>query len=267
VDSRRKHAGCRALSHLTLIFLATHSIAAAQNRKRTTLDVRWGLTTVEVSANSKSGIQILAHNPSDLAFVAGLCPSTVNEWADQADSLLRWRAMTPAAGEEIEGTTEELWSYGRLSLKRTLSRQAPKDVLVFSYGSIAIVPVSVRDSVVRVFLAALRSAAKAQTEMAGDPCLSNRTTAIPSQHDTSSVATPIDPFIPPLPIPESIWGRRLEATFEVDEKGNAKLIDVTQLPDAAYNKRLGEALRSLHFRPGTKGAVPIVSRTKVIYDF
>ena len=42
----------------------------------------------------------------------------------------------------------------------------------------------------------------------------------------------------------------LIAWFDVDEKGNAKLIAFNPSKDGGYNRRLEEVLRSLRFRPG-----------------
>jgi len=61
-----------------------------------------------------------------------------------------------------------------------------------------------------------------------------------------------DLFIPPLPAPERIKPYHLIAWFDVDEKGNAKLISFNQSRDGGYNRRLTEVLRSLRFRPGVK---------------
>ena len=61
-----------------------------------------------------------------------------------------------------------------------------------------------------------------------------------------------DLFIPPLPAPERIKPYHLIAWFDVDEKGNARLISFNQSRDGGYNRRLTEVLRSLRFRPGVK---------------
>jgi hypothetical protein len=61
-----------------------------------------------------------------------------------------------------------------------------------------------------------------------------------------------DLFIPPLPAPERIKPYHLIAWFDVDEKGNARLIAFNQSRDGGYNRRLTEVLRSLRFRPGVK---------------
>ena len=59
-----------------------------------------------------------------------------------------------------------------------------------------------------------------------------------------------DLFIPPLPAPDKIKPYHLIAWFDVDEKGNAKLITFNPSKDGGYNRRLNDVLRSLRFRPG-----------------
>jgi protein TonB len=59
-----------------------------------------------------------------------------------------------------------------------------------------------------------------------------------------------DLFIPPLPAPDRIKPYHLIAWFDVDEKGNARLISFNPSKDGGYNRRLDEVLRSLRFRPG-----------------
>jgi len=59
-----------------------------------------------------------------------------------------------------------------------------------------------------------------------------------------------DLFIPPMPAPQAVKGFHMKAFFDVDEKGNAKLIGFNPTRDNDYNKRVAEVLRSMRFRPG-----------------
>ena len=59
-----------------------------------------------------------------------------------------------------------------------------------------------------------------------------------------------DLFIPPMPAPQAVKGFHMKAFFDVDEKGNAKLIGFNPTRDGDYNKRVSEVLRSMRFRPG-----------------
>ncbi len=59
-----------------------------------------------------------------------------------------------------------------------------------------------------------------------------------------------DLFIPPMPAPSAVKGFHLKAFFDVDEKGNAKLLGFNPTRDGDYNKRVGEVLRAMRFRPG-----------------
>jgi protein TonB len=64
--------------------------------------------------------------------------------------------------------------------------------------------------------------------------------------------TPTQFFLPPLPAPSSLKGFHLTAYFDVDEKGNAKLLGFNQSRDGDYNRKLRDVLLSLRFRPGVK---------------
>jgi hypothetical protein len=59
-----------------------------------------------------------------------------------------------------------------------------------------------------------------------------------------------DLFIPPLPAPDRIKPYHLIAWFDVDERGNSRLITFNPSKDGGYNRKLTEVLRSLRFRPG-----------------
>ena len=59
-----------------------------------------------------------------------------------------------------------------------------------------------------------------------------------------------DLFIPPMPAPQGVKGFHMKAFFDVDEKGNAKLIGFNPTRDGDYNRRVAEVLRSMRFRPG-----------------
>jgi hypothetical protein len=61
-----------------------------------------------------------------------------------------------------------------------------------------------------------------------------------------------DLFIPPMPAPASVKGFHMKAFFDVDERGNAKLIGFNPTRDGDYNKRVAEVLRAMRFRPGVR---------------
>jgi hypothetical protein len=64
--------------------------------------------------------------------------------------------------------------------------------------------------------------------------------------------SPTQFFLPPLPAPSSLKGYHLIAWFDVDEKGNAKLLGFNPSKDGGYNRKLRDVLLSLRFRPGVK---------------
>jgi periplasmic protein TonB len=61
-----------------------------------------------------------------------------------------------------------------------------------------------------------------------------------------------DLFIPPMPAPSAVKGFHMKAFFDVDEKGNAKLLGFNPTRDGDYNKRVAEVLKSMRFRPGVR---------------
>ena len=63
---------------------------------------------------------------------------------------------------------------------------------------------------------------------------------------------PTQLFLPPLPAPASLRGFHLIAWFEVDERGNSKLLSFNQSRDGGYNRKLRQVLLELKFRPGTR---------------
>lgn len=69
---------------------------------------------------------------------------------------------------------------------------------------------------------------------------------------TNYPPTPTQFFLPPLPAPASLRGYHLTAYFDVDEKGNSKLLGFNPSRDGGYNRKLRDVLMSLRFRPGTR---------------
>lgn len=53
----------------------------------------------------------------------------------------------------------------------------------------------------------------------------------------------------PLPIPSKVRPYKMVARFEVDEQGNATLLDFNPSRDSGYNKRIREMLAEIRFRP------------------
>lgn len=53
----------------------------------------------------------------------------------------------------------------------------------------------------------------------------------------------------PLPIPTKVRPYKMVARFEVDEEGNAKLLEFNPSRDAGYNRRIREMLAEIRFRP------------------
>ncbi|MGI8617828.1 MAG: hypothetical protein ACR2L6_01905 [Gemmatimonadaceae bacterium] len=80
--------------------------------------------------------------------------------------------------------------------------------------------------------------------------------------------TPTQVFLPPLPAPTRIKPYHLIAWFDVDERGNAKLLSFNPSRDGSYNRRLRDVLMSLKFRPGvTAAGVPVRDTIDIQFVF
>ncbi|MCU0623237.1 MAG: hypothetical protein MUF53_05150 [Gemmatimonadaceae bacterium] len=56
----------------------------------------------------------------------------------------------------------------------------------------------------------------------------------------------------PIPVPRGVRPYRMVAYFDVDEKGNAKLLTFNPSNDGGYNRRIREMLAEIRFRPAQR---------------
>lgn len=56
----------------------------------------------------------------------------------------------------------------------------------------------------------------------------------------------------PVPVPRGVRPYRLVAQFEVDERGNARLLSFNPTSDRAYNRKVREMLEAVRFKPATR---------------
>jgi protein TonB len=68
----------------------------------------------------------------------------------------------------------------------------------------------------------------------------------------------------PIPVPNGVRPYKMIATFDVDEKGTAKLIGFNPSRDGGYNRRIREMLSEIRFRPATLKNGQAVRDTAVI---
>lgn len=82
-------------------------------------------------------------------------------------------------------------------------------------------------------------------------------------------ARPTGVFLPPLPAPRKVQGFTLQALFEIDTLGRARLIRHNRSPDSDYNKRLAQLLRSLTFTTARSVDTdrPVIDTVLVTYTF
>jgi protein TonB len=78
--------------------------------------------------------------------------------------------------------------------------------------------------------------------------------------------SPVDMYLPPIPVPDRLKGVRVIAEFDVDSTGRVVSFTFTETRDGGYNKRLREVLRSIRFRPGSRpDGTPIRMKAQIEY--
>ena len=79
--------------------------------------------------------------------------------------------------------------------------------------------------------------------------------------------TPIEMFLPPLPVPDRLKGHRLVVEFDVDEKGKVLSANFNETSDRGYNKRLRDVLKGYRFRPGHRpDGTPIRMKGQIVVE-
>lgn len=69
----------------------------------------------------------------------------------------------------------------------------------------------------------------------------------------------------PIPVPSKVRPYTLQAFFEVDTLGNAKLLGYNPSNDGGYNKRIREMLAEVRFRPAVRAnGRPVLDTAKII---
>jgi len=80
--------------------------------------------------------------------------------------------------------------------------------------------------------------------------------------------SPVDVFIPPLPMPSKVRGFHLIAQFDVDSTGRVLGFTFTPTPDGGYNRKLDAVFKGFKFKPGTHpDGTPIRMKAQVTFDF
>lgn len=71
----------------------------------------------------------------------------------------------------------------------------------------------------------------------------------------------------PMPVPSKVRPYTLTAVFEVDEKGNAKLLRFNESKDGDYNKKIRLMLQEIRFRPATRSdGTPVRDTTSIVAE-
>lgn len=79
--------------------------------------------------------------------------------------------------------------------------------------------------------------------------------------------TPIEMFLPPLPVPDKLKGYRLVVEFDVDEKGRVLSVAFNETSDRGYNRRLRDVFKGYRFRPGHRpDGTPIRMKGQIIAE-
>ena len=71
----------------------------------------------------------------------------------------------------------------------------------------------------------------------------------------------------PMPVPSRVRPYTLTAVFEVDERGNAKLLSFNESKDSDYNKKIRAMLQEIRFRPATRAdGTPVRDTTTIVAE-
>ena len=94
---------------------------------------------------------------------------------------------------------------------------------------------------------------------------------LPAQVVREGVSPPVpdSPFLPPLPIPESVRGARSVSRLVVDPTGRvmADSITVCGVSNQAYAERMAARLARVHFKPARLNGQPVTADVGIGYDF
>jgi protein TonB len=79
--------------------------------------------------------------------------------------------------------------------------------------------------------------------------------------------TPIEMFLPPLPVPDKLKGHRLIVEFDVDERGRVLSVNFNETSDRGYNRRLRDVFKGYRFRPGHRpDGTPIRMKGQIVAE-
>jgi mevalonate pyrophosphate decarboxylase len=68
----------------------------------------------------------------------------------------------------------------------------------------------------------------------------------------------------PIPVPSKVRPYTLVAVFEVDERGNARLLHFNETRDSNYNKKIRAMLDEVRFRPAVRAdGTPVKDTTSI----
>jgi len=68
----------------------------------------------------------------------------------------------------------------------------------------------------------------------------------------------------PLPVPSKVRPYTMVAVFEVDERGQARLLTFNETKDSGYNKKVRAMLEEIRFRPAVRAdGTPVRDTTTV----
>jgi hypothetical protein len=70
--------------------------------------------------------------------------------------------------------------------------------------------------------------------------------------DSTYPPTLVTLALPPLEVPKKLRPYRLVALFDVDERGNTKLIGFNETSDGRFNRKVRDVLAEARFRPAVR---------------
>lgn len=73
--------------------------------------------------------------------------------------------------------------------------------------------------------------------------------------------------IMPIPVPSRVRPYKMVAVFDVDERGNARLLGFNPSRDSGYNRKIREMLSEVRFKPATRAdGTPVRDTTSIEYE-
>lgn len=94
-------------------------------------------------------------------------------------------------------------------------------------------------------------------------------TAWPAPSPELLIPRPKYPFVPPMPVPSTVHGRRMVIHVVIDTSGRVMpdSITICGIEDPLYLQRVAEEISTMPFRPGLMRAKHVIAPTLLPFEF